>query len=180
MENKTLEHNDFIKKFSYEEIDETKSDQTLVGFIDIANEYITFRLGEELYAIEILKVKEIRSFIEITNIPKMPKYIRGVINLRGDIIPVIDLAIKFDFENITYNMFSVIIVVEVEKRPIGILAEEVLDVMGIEKESVSNRVDVGSHIQSDFIQGIANVDDKPMMILDIKKLLDLENIRITE
>jgi purine-binding chemotaxis protein CheW len=173
-----LEHEDILKQFDYETTtdDENKKDQTLVGFIDIANEYISFRLGKELYAVEILRVKEIRSLMEITPVPKMPVYISGVINLRGDIVPVMDLAIKLNFEGVKYGDFSVIIVVEVEKRLIGILAEEVLDVIGIPREKVSDRIDVGSHMQSEFIHGIANIEDKPMMILDIKKLLDLENI----
>lgn len=177
-----MKHEDIFKQeeFNYETDEEEKKDQVLAGFIDIANEYISFRLGKELYAVEILKVREIRSLMEITPVPKMPVYISGVINLRGDIIPVMDLAVKLKFEGVKYGDFSVIIVVEVENRLIGILAEEVLDVIGIPHEKVSDRIDVGSHMQLEFIHGIANIEDKPMMILDIKKLLDLENIEAVE
>jgi purine-binding chemotaxis protein CheW len=174
-----VENDNLINKFTYNQ-EEEQDRESLVGFIDIANEYITFRLGEESYAIEILRVKEIRSLMDITKVPKMPKYISGVINLRGDIIPVIDLAVKLNFTDVKYGEFSVIIVVELDERPIGILAEEVLDVQDIDKDKVSERVDVGTHIQSEFIHGIANIDEKPIMILEIRKLLDIEHIEAIE
>jgi purine-binding chemotaxis protein CheW len=174
-----LNQDDLLKQFSFDS-ERTEQDDHLAGFIDIENEYITFRLGEEFYAVEIIKIKEIRSLMEITPVPKMPPYIKGVINLRGDIVPVIDLAVKLNFTGIVYGEFSVIIVIEIENRSIGILAEEVLDVMGIPKEKISERVDVGSHMQSEFIKGIANIDELPMMIIDIKKLIDIENIKAVE
>ncbi len=172
-----MDQDDILKQFLIEREPSSNQENHLAGFVDIANEYITFSLGKEFYAVEILRIKEIRSLMEITLVPKMPDYITGVINLRGDIIPVIDLAIKLNFQGIKYGEFSVIIVLEIENRNIGILAEEVLDVIGIPKNTISERVDVGSNMQAEFVKGIANINDIPMMILDIKKLLDIENIK---
>ncbi|EKD28270.1 MAG: CheW1 [uncultured bacterium] len=147
-----------------------------------AGKYLTFKIGEEIFGLEILKVQEINGLMKITNIPKTPNFIRGVINLRGKIIPVIDLRLKFEMASLGDTVKTCIIVVQVlrqsKKITMGILVDEVSEVMNILQEQIDEPPSFGSSINVDFIFGIGKVGQKVVMLLDIEKVLTAGEIDI--
>ena len=141
-----------------------------------AGKLLTFTLGDEFYGIPILQVKEIISMMEITSMPKLPKYVKGVINLRGKIIPVIDLRLKFGLEEMIYTDRTCNIVVEQRSEEgitlNGFLVDSVSEVINIEAEDIEEPASYGSVLEEDFISGIGKVKDKVIMILDVNKILE--------
>ncbi len=141
-----------------------------------AGKYLTFQLVDEEYGIEILKVKEIIGLMDITPVPRTPHYVRGVINLRGKIIPVIDLRMKFDMEMQENTPETCIIVVDVAGPKgiisIGLLVDAVSEVLDIEQKEIEGPPAFGSGIEVDYILGIAKVKTSVKILLDIDKVLD--------
>ncbi len=142
------------------------------------NKYLTFELNKEGYAIPILKVKEIIGMMGITAVPRFPSYVKGVINLRGKIIPVIDLRLKFGFEEQDYDERTSIIVVELEteKKKIvsGMVVDTVNEVLDIEGSDIEPPPQYGSDINQAFLKGMGKVKDEVIMILDVNKILSNE------
>jgi len=143
--------------------------------------YLTFALGKEDYGIEILKVMEIIGIMEITAVPQVPNYVKGVINLRGKVIPVISLRIKFDMGEIDYTPETCIIVVNLDDVLIGIVIDKVQEVLDIGKESISPPPSSGVAGKTDYILGIGKVVDGIKILLNIDKILlddmsELENV----
>ncbi len=145
---------------------------------DLSGRYLTLFLGEEIYGIDSVKVHEIISLITMTKLPRMPKYIRGVINLRGSIIPVIDMRLKCGMEAVEDTESTCIIIIEFEQNKelitIGIVVDEVCDVKDIVNSQVEKTPSIGGGIDTDYILGIATVEDKVIMILDIVKAFSRE------
>ncbi len=145
--------------------------------------HLTFCLGKENYGIPILQVREIIGMMEITGVPKTPEYIKGVINLRGKIIPIMDLRAKFGMETIDYTERTCIIVVEVNisqtKRHMGIVVDAVSDVVSIEEGEIEKTLDYGTKVEGDFLTGMGKVKDKVVMLLDIQKIASNEDFSIT-
>jgi len=143
-------------------------------------EYLTFILQEEEYGIDILYVQEIRVWSSVTELPNKPNYVKGVVNLRGIIIPVIDLRLRFDLEPFDYNEQTVMIILrdpDVEARKvISIVVDSVSDVYRISENLVKSAPDFGSHIDNCFLYGLASIDEKLIILLDTKKLLDQEEL----
>lgn len=142
--------------------------------------HLTFFLGKEDYGIPILQVREIIGMMEITEVPKTPEYIKGVVNLRGKIIPIMDLRSKFGMESIEYTERTCIIVVEVNinetKRPMGIVVDMVSEVVDIEENEIETAFDYGAKAEEDFLAGIGKVKEKVIMILKIDKILNTEEM----
>lgn len=141
-----------------------------------AGKYLTFKLAEEIFGLEILKVQEIIGQMKVTQIPKTPAFIRGVINLRGKIIPVIDLRLKFDMEGQKDTVKTCIIVVQIstskdKKITMGILVDEVSEVLDIKAEQIEEPPSFGSSVDTAFILGMGKVGQKVLMLLDIDKVL---------
>ena len=137
-----------------------------------AKEYLTFVLGEEEYGLEILKVQEIRGYDSVTRLPDAPDYIKGVINLRGTIVPVIDLRLKLRLKEARYDAFTVMIVLNVDDRVVGIVVDSVSDVIPLSQENIRPTPEFGANVDTRFISGIGTVDDRMLILLDIETLIN--------
>ena len=152
---------------------------------NLAGKYLTFNLGGETYGLEIMKVQEIIKMIEVTSIPKTPEFVRGVVNLRGKVIPVIDLRLKFDMEGQEDTEKTCVIVVQAKNTEdsvtiIGIIVDEVAEVMDIEGEQIEPPPMLGGNIDTDFILGMGKMDKKVITMLDIDKVLKKDEIAAVE
>lgn len=137
----------------------------------VENEFLTFRLGNEEYGIDILKVQEIRGYDAITQIANAPEFIKGVVNLRGIIVPIIDMRIKFKLGNAEYDQFTVVIILNVSGRVMGIVVDGVSDVISLDMEQVRPTPEFGSVIDTEYIRGLGTVDKRMLILLDIEKLM---------
>lgn len=148
----------------------------------VAGQYLTFGLGEETYGIEILKVQEIIGIMTITRVPRTPEYVRGVINLRGKVIPVIELRTKFGMERIDDTTRTCIIVVQVaagdQEVTMGIIVDEVSEVLDISAAQVEPAPSFGGNVPTEFILGMGKVADKVVMLLDVDKVLSGSELSI--
>jgi purine-binding chemotaxis protein CheW len=148
--------------------------------------YLTFFLGEEQYGIAIDRIKEIIAIMKVTHVPKTPDYMRGVINLRGSIIPVVDTRLRFGMETKEEDMHTAIVIVEVDKVNIGFIVDRVEEVASIDSSKLSEPPKFGSNIDTDFICSMAQMDENVVMILDVLKLfaademISLEQIQQTQ
>ena len=136
-----------------------------------AREYLTFRLDQEEYGIDILKVQEIRGYEPPTRIAHAPAFIKGVVNLRGTIIPIVDMRLKFNCSKAEYNSFTVVIILNLRNRVVGIVVDSVSDVMELSAESIRPAPDIESVIDNDCIMGLGSVGERMLILLDIEKLM---------
>ncbi len=141
-------------------------------------QYLTFTLADESYGLEILKVREIRGWEPVREIPNTPDYIKGALNLRGTIVPIIDLRERFGMEKVEYSPVTVVIVLsfgeQKENRVIGIVADAVSDVLDINQQDVRSAPNLGSKIDTRYMQGMYVLDTRMIMLLDINNLLNPE------
>ncbi len=144
------------------------------------NEFLTFRLGGEEYGIEILKVQEIRGYDAITQIANAPDFIKGVVNLRGIIVPIIDMRIKFRLGNADYNQFTVVIILNVAGRVMGIVVDGVSDVITLGAEQMRPAPGLGSVIDTEYIMGLGTVDKRMLILIDIEKLMSSSDMGLIE
>ncbi|OFZ70607.1 MAG: chemotaxis protein CheW [Betaproteobacteria bacterium RBG_16_58_11] len=146
---------------------------------DAGREFLTFTLGAEEYGIDILKVQEIRGYDAVTHIANTPEFIKGVINLRGVIVPIVDLRIKFNLGTAEYNPFTVVIILNVAGRVIGIVVDGVSDVTILGPEQIKPPPEMASTLDTRYLQGLGAKDDRMIILVDIESLLmspDLELI----
>jgi purine-binding chemotaxis protein CheW len=137
----------------------------------LRGEYLTFRLGQEEYGIDILKVQEIRSYEAPTRIANAASCFKGVVNLRGVIVPIVDLRIKFGCESAEYNGFTVVIVLNIRGRVVGAVVDSVSDVLELPGEAVRPAPDMDTRQDTSFITGIASLQDRMLILLDIEHLM---------
>lgn len=135
------------------------------------NEFLTFTLGKEEYGMDILKVQEIRGYDAVTTIARAPAFIKGVINLRGAIVPIIDMRIKFDLGKADYDQFTVVIIINVSKRVIGIVVDSVSDVITLAADQVKPAPDFAAHLDTGYITGLGTVGERMLILMDIEKLM---------
>ncbi|MEE4363264.1 MAG: chemotaxis protein CheW [Desulfotignum sp.] len=144
--------------------------------------YLTFTLADEEYGIGILKVKEIIGMMPITSVPRTPDFVKGVINLRGKVIPVIDLRLKFGMASIPYTDRTCIIVVEIDSDDmtiqIGIVVDAVSEVLNIKEEEIENAPSFGTNLNTDYILGMAKIDKGVKILLDIDRVLSAKEIQL--
>ncbi|MDO9055623.1 MAG: chemotaxis protein CheW [Sulfuricurvum sp.] len=138
--------------------------------------YLTFFLGEEQYGIAIDRIKEIIAIMKVTNVPKTPAYMRGVINLRGSIIPVVDTRLRFGMETKEEDMHTAIVIVEVDKVNIGFIVDRVEEVASIDSSKLSEPPKFGNNIDTDFICSMAQMEENVVMILDVLKLFEADEL----
>jgi purine-binding chemotaxis protein CheW len=144
-------------------------------------EFLTFRLGAESFGIDILKVQEIRGWDEPTAIPNSPAFIKGVINLRGVIVPVLDLRMKFNLPQADYDRFTVVIILNVASRVIGIVVDAVSDVLSLDKEAIRKTPEFASAaFDTRFITGLATLDEQMLVLLDIEKLMTASDMALVD
>ena len=145
-----------------------------------ANEFLTFILGSEEYGLEILKVQEIRGYDAITHIANAPAFIKGIVNLRGIIVPIIDMRIKFNLGKVEYNEFTVVIILNVASRVMGIVVDGVSDVITLSSEQVKPAPDFAAHLDTDYIIGLGTVDERMLILMDIEKLMSSKDMGLID
>jgi purine-binding chemotaxis protein CheW len=143
-------------------------------------ELLVFALGKEEYGIDILKVQEIRGYDAVTSIANSPSFIKGVINLRGNIVPIVDLRIKFNIGNMSYDQFTVVIIINVAQRTLGIVVDGVSDVMTLTPEQIRNAPEFGSALDTAYILGLGTIEDRMIILVDIEKLMTSADMALVE
>lgn len=146
----------------------------------VSGEFLTLRLGAEEYGIDILKVQEIRGYDAITQIANAPEFIKGVVNLRGAIVPIVDMRIKFRLGNPTYDQFTVVIILNLGIRIVGIVVDSVSDVLSLTDEQIRPTPELGSVIDTKFISGLGTVDERMLILIDIEKLMNSASMGLLE
>ena len=139
-----------------------------------ARECLTFRLGQEEYGLNILNVQEIRGYDSVTKIANSPAFLKGVINMRGVIVPIIDMRIRFNLPEATYNELTVVIILNIGTRVIGMVVDGVSDVTSLQADQISPAPEFGSVLDTDYIDGLASVDERTIIVIDIEKLMTSE------
>ncbi len=143
-------------------------------------EMLTFRLGSEAYGINILKVQEIRGCDQVTAIAGTPDFIRGVIDLRGVIVPIVDLRMKFALSEARYDIFTVVIIVNVARRVIGIVVDAVSDVVTFGADQIRPIPEFSAQLDTQYITGLARLDDQMVILLDVEHLLTSPDMQLTD
>lgn len=139
-------------------------------------EFLTFTLGSEHYGLDIMKVKEIRGYEAVTKIANAPAFIKGVLNLRGDIVPIVDLRLKFDVGEATYNEFTIVIMLHIGERIVGIVVDAVSDVINIGSDEVKPPPQFGVAFDSQYLHGLVAVNDHMVILLNIEKLISSQEL----
>jgi len=143
-------------------------------------EFLTFRLGAEEYGIDILKVQEIRSIDEITRLANLPDFIKGVIDLRGIIVPIVDMRLKFHLTDSRYTDFTVAIILNIGSRVVGIIVDAVSDVVSLAPEAIKIVPEFGSAIDTRYIMGIAKLDSRMLVLADIDRLMTSDDMQLID
>ncbi len=138
--------------------------------------FLTYFLGDEQYGIDISLVKEIIAIMKITAVPKTPKYVMGVINLRGSIIPVIDTRTRFDMPPEEYDEQTAVIIVEIDKVSVGFIVDQVEEVLSVDAENISEPPKFGTNVNTDFIRNMVRVGDNVVMVMDLERLFEADEL----
>ncbi|HQU29111.1 MAG: chemotaxis protein CheW [Nitrospirales bacterium] len=141
-------------------------------------QYLTFNLAEEYYGVDILKVQEIKGYTTVTRIPNTPDYLKGVLNLRGTIVPIVDLRMKFGMGTTEPTPFTVVVVVNVRNRVMGFLVDAVSDVLDLNAKQIQPPPELGSAVDINFVAGIGNANDRLVTLLDIDRVLTDEEVAV--
>lgn len=145
-----------------------------------SSQYLTFTIGEEDFALEISKVREVLDYTTITKVPRMPDFLRGVINLRGNVVPVVDMSLKLGMKAIEKTVDTCIIICELdvdgEKTHMGAIADSVREVISLHPEQISPPPKLGTKLKTEFIQGMGKQDDSFLIILDIDRVFSMEEL----
>jgi purine-binding chemotaxis protein CheW len=135
------------------------------------NQYVTFFVGDETYGVSVMKVQSINEMIEITHVPKARAFIKGVINLRGSVIPVIDMRKKFSLPPKDYDSFTVILIVEVNERLVGMIVDSVSDVIDIPVSDIQSQINYSARVDTSSIEGIGRIGERLVVLLDVETFL---------
>lgn len=156
------------------------SKQKKAQSVEVIKQYLTFRIGNENYGLELSQTREIIEYSGITEVPLMPNFLRGVINLRGEVVPVIDLAVRLGRKSIEVQKRTCIIVVELQNNEqnhvLGLLADSVSEVIEMNDENIEDAPSFGANIRADFIQGIAKREDEFVVLLDANNALSIREL----
>lgn len=146
----------------------------------LAGKYLTFELAPEIYGLEILKVQEIIGIMKVTQVPKMPNFIKGIINLRGKVIPVVDLRLKFNLPDAEITDKTCIIVVQVAREDakivMGLVVDQVSEVLDIKEDQLEDAPSFGVAMSTDFLLGIGKIEDKVIMLINVDQVLSIEEL----
>ncbi|MCW9032173.1 MAG: chemotaxis protein CheW [Gammaproteobacteria bacterium] len=145
-----------------------------------ATQFLTFILDDEAYGVEILRVQEIKGWTPVTRIPNTPKYMQGVLNLRGTIVPIVDMRMRFELQRVEYTPVTVIIVLSVKsesgERVIGLVVDSVSDVIDVNAKDIKATPNFGTTLNTEFINGLATSAENMVMLLDVDKLLSVDEM----
>jgi purine-binding chemotaxis protein CheW len=153
---------------------------TLQTLNNEAREFLAFRLGEEEYGIDILKVQELRGYDTVTRIANAPDFVKGVINLRGSIVPIIDMRIKFKLGEPTYDEFTVVIILMVAGRTIGIVVDSVSDVISLSGDQIKPAPELGSVVDTDYLTGMGSIDGHLLFLVDIDRMMSSSGLGLLD
>ena len=145
-----------------------------------SNEYLTFTLGQEEYGVEILKVQEIRGYEAVTRIANAPAFLKGVANLRGTIVPIVDMRIKFNLGEPVYDQFTVVIILNVTGRVVGMVVDGVSDVIALAPGQIRPAPDFSSSFDTRYITGLGTVDERMLILVDIERLMSAEDMALMD
>ena len=143
-------------------------------------EFLAFKLGTEEYGIDILKVQEIRGYEKPTRMANVPEFIKGVVNLRGIIVPIIDMRIKFNMTTVEYNEFTVVIILTVSGRVLGIVVDGVSDVTTLTPDQIKAAPDFSANLDTSSIIGLGTVDDRMIILMDIERLMSAQAMELLD
>lgn len=144
------------------------------------SEYLTFTLAGETYGLDILKVQEIRGYDSVTRIANTPEFIKGVINLRGVIVPIVDLRIKFQAPEVSYHEFTVVIIINVLGKVVGIVVDGVSDVVELPAQNIKPPPELGAALDTRYITGLGTLNDQMLILVDIEKLIASDELEIMD
>ena len=144
------------------------------------NEFLAFTLGKEEYGIDILKVQEIRGYEPVTRIANAPDFIKGVVNLRGIIVPIVDMRIKFNLGEPTYDQFTVVIILNIVGRVMGMVVDSVSDVTTLSPEQIKAAPEMGTTFDTDYLIGLGTLDERMLILVDIDKLMSSAEMGLIE
>lgn len=140
------------------------------------SEVLSFRLGKEEYAISILKVQEIRGYDAPTRLASAPDYLKGIINLRGSIVPIVDMRIKFGLGDPSYDAFTVVIILNIAKHVIGMVVDSVSDVVTLSEDQIRPAPEMGASVENNYLRGLGTVGERMLILLDIDKLMQSDEL----
>jgi len=146
----------------------------------IANEFLTFTLGKEEYGIDILKVQEIRGYDAVTSIANTPEFIKGIINLRGIIVPIVDMRIKFKLGSAEYDQFTVVIILNIANRVVGMVVDGVSDVITLPSSQIKPAPEFGAAMDTQYIVGLGTLDERMIILVDIERLMTSSDMELVE
>jgi len=153
-------------------IDTSKADKPL--------EFLSFTLGDEEYGIDIQKVQELRGYDAVTRIANAPEFIKGVVNLRGIIVPIIDMRIRFGIGTPSYDQFTVVIVLNIGGRVVGMVVDSVSDVITLSQEQIKPAPEMGSALDTDYLIGLGTLEERMLILVDIDRLMSSEEMGLVE
>ncbi len=143
-------------------------------------EYLTFTLGKEEYGMDILKVQEIRGYDAVTAIANTPAFIKGVINLRGIIVPIVDLRIKFNLGNVEYNELTVVIILNLSNRVVGVVVDSVSDVLTLTPDQIKAAPSLSTSLDTRYITGMGTIDQRMLILVDIERLMTSRDMELVD
>ena len=152
-----------------------KNDHDIAG-----QEFLAFTLGKEEYGIHILKVQEIRGYETVTRIANSPDFIKGVVNLRGIIVPIVDMRIKFNLGTPTYDQFTVVIILNINGRVVGMVVDSVSDVITLSPEQIKPAPEMGTALNTDYLIGLGTIDQRMLILVDIDRLMSSSEMGLLE
>ncbi|MBB1592666.1 MULTISPECIES: chemotaxis protein CheW [Achromobacter] len=149
---------------------------------DVGSEFLVFTLGDEEYGIDILKVQEIRGYDAdtVTRIANVPSFIKGVTNLRGIIVPIVDLRIKFNLSRVEYNEQTVVIILNLDRRVVGIVVDGVSDVLMLNAGQIRPAPEFGATLSTEYLTGLGTVDERMLILVDIEKMMTSDEMALVE
>ena len=147
---------------------------------DVDEEFLSFVLGDESYALDIMSVKEIRGYETVTKIANAPAFVKGVLNLRGDIVPIVDLRMKFDIGQATYDEFTIVIMLSVNDRIVGVVVDAVSDVVKFSAQQILPPPEFGVSFNSRFLRGLATVENKMIILVNIAALIGSDELGLMD
>jgi purine-binding chemotaxis protein CheW len=143
-------------------------------------EFLAFRLGREEYGVDIQRVQELRGYDTVTRIANAPEHIKGVVNLRGIIVPIVDMRIKFNLGTPSYDQFTVVIILNIASRVMGMVVDSVSDVITLESDQVRPAPEMGALLDTEYLIGLGTLDERMLILVDIDKLMSSSDMALIE
>lgn len=145
-----------------------------------ARQFLAFTLGQEEYGLDLLQVQELREYEKVTQIANAPAFLKGVVNLRGIIVPIMDMRIKLGFENVIYNELTVVIILSIRGRTVGMVVDSVSDVINLRPEDLKPAPEMGAAVGADYLIGLGTIDERMIILVDIDSMMSSSEIGLLD